>query len=118
VMGLLIVFLSQIALLLLALHALWHSFGSIASSEALSAGTAQWIRTSGFWFGATTLMMIASNPLNSLIASIGADEGRQFISISFESQHLLAFLLSAVLVVLGHVLALAADIADDNRQIV
>lgn len=118
VIGLIAVFLLQVGLLLLALRALWQAFGLIASNEGISVQTARWIRMSGIWFGAATLMMILSHPLNSLIASIGAGAGRQFLSISLESQHLLAFLLSAVLLVFGHVLALAADIADDNRQIV
>ncbi len=118
VVGLITLFVVQIALLLVALHALWQAFGSIVKSEGITLGTAQWIRQAGFWFGMTTLALVFSHPLNSLIGSIGAEEGNRFVSIGFESQHLLTFLLSAVLLILGHVLALAADIADDNRQII
>ncbi len=118
VFGFIAVFLIQIGALLYALYALREAFGSIVKSEGITLGTAQWIRRSGFWFGVATLIMILSNPLNSLIGSIGAREGRGLVTIGFESQHLLAFLLSAVLLILGHVLALAADIADDNKQII
>ncbi len=117
-LSLVFLFVIQIAVLLIALRALWHAFGAIAAGDGISLETAQWIRRSGFWFGVVTLIMILSHPLNSIIASIGAGDGHQFINISFESQHLLTFLLSSVLLVLGHVLVLAADIADDNRQIV
>ncbi|MGL4489249.1 MAG: hypothetical protein ACRCU5_07385 [Rhizobiaceae bacterium] len=118
VFGFVLLFFTQIALLLMAFRALWQAFGSIVQSEGITLGTAQWIRSAGFWFGVTTLMMILSVPLNSLIGSVGAEVGQRFLSIGFESQHMLAFLLSAVLLILGHVLALAAEIADDNRQIV
>jgi hypothetical protein len=111
-------FIVQIVLLLVALQALWRAFGAIALSDGISLETAQWLRRSGFWFGIATITMILSHPLNSIIASIGAGAGHQFINVSFESQYLLTFLLSAVLLVLGHVLVLAADIAEDNRQII
>jgi hypothetical protein len=110
--------LLQTAPLLVALYFLWRVFGVIASSGGVDGATALLVRAAGIWFGAAALAMLVSTPLSSLIASIGALPGHRFLSIGFETQHLLAVLLSAVLVTLGHVLALAADIADDNRLIV
>ena len=89
-----------------------------AASGGLDAATARAVRTSGLWFGAAAMAMLLSTPLLSLVASIGQPEGQRFVLIGVETQHLLAVLLAAVLVTLGHVLVLAADIADDNRQIV
>ena len=110
--------LVQIAPLLLALAALRRVFGAIAESGGLDVATARAVRASGLWFGAAALAMLLSTPLLSLVASIGRPEGQRFVSVGVETQHLLAVLLAAVLVTLGHVLALAAEIADDNRLIV
>jgi hypothetical protein len=109
--------LLQTAPLLMALWFLWRVFGAIASSGGVDAATALLVRGTGLWFGAAALVMLVSTPLTSLIASIGALPGQRFLSVGFETQHLLAILLSAVLIMLGHVLALAADIAHDNRLI-
>jgi Protein of unknown function (DUF2975) len=116
--ALVLLFLIQIGLFLIALHALWQAFGSIAKNEGISLETARWIRRAGLAFAATSIAMFLSCPLNSLIGSVGAGPGRRFVNVSFDSQQLLTFLLAAVLIILGHILALAADIADDNRQIV
>ena len=110
--------LLQIAPLLMALTLLWRVFGAIARSGGLDVGTARTVRASGLWFGAAAVAMLLTTPILSLVASVGQPEGQRFLSIGVETQHLLAVLLAVVLVTLGHVLALAAEIADDNRQIV
>lgn len=110
--------LLQTGAVLVALGLLARVFGQISASGGLDHGTAILVRRAGIWFGIAALLLVLSTPFTSLIASIGQPEGRRFLSIGFETQHLLALLLSAVLITLGHVLALAADIADDNRQIV
>jgi hypothetical protein len=104
--------------LLLALVSLWRAFGEIARTGGLDQTTALHVRGAGLRFGVTAVIMVLADPLLSLIASIGGLPGQRFVSVGLETQHLLAVLLSAVLVTLGHVLALAADIAEDNRQIV
>jgi hypothetical protein len=104
--------------LLLALISLWRAFGEIAKSGGVDQATALHVRSAGIRFGLTAVMLFLATPLLSLIASIGALPGHRFVSVGLETQHLLAMLLSAVLVMLGHVLSLAADISDDNRQIV
>jgi hypothetical protein len=116
--GLLVLSLIQIGLLLVAIYTLWQTFGTIASSEGISIDTALWIRRSGFAFAATSLAMVLSIPAGTAIGSWGQAPGQRFISVSFNAPQLLSFLLAAVLIIMGHVLALAADIADDNRHIV
>jgi hypothetical protein len=104
--------------LLLALISLWRAFGEIARTGGVDQATALHVRSAGIRFGLTAVILILATPLLSLIASIGALPGQRFLSVGLETQHLLAILLSAVLVMLGQVLSLAAEIADDNRQIV
>ena len=110
--------LMQTGAILIALGLLARVFGQISVSGGLDYDTAVRVRHAGIWFGVAALLLVLSTPVSALIASIGQPEGRRFLSIGLETQHLLALLLSVVLITLGHVLALAADIADDNRQIV
>ena len=110
--------LLQTGAVLIALAQLARVFGHISATGGVDYGTAICVRGAGIWFGTAAVLMVLSTPVTSLIASLGQPEGRRFLSIGLETQHLLALLLSAVLITLGHVLALAADIAEDNRQIV
>jgi Protein of unknown function (DUF2975) len=116
--GLLLLLVLQIAVLFVALHALWKMFGLIASGEALSQATASWMRRAGLCFAASAALMIVLRPLHMLLATISAPPGQRMVSVGFGTPELLAFLLAAVLMVLGHVQMLAAEISDDNRQIV
>jgi hypothetical protein len=116
--GLLTLSMLQIGSLLAAFYALWRAFGTIAAGEGIVIDTALWIRRAGFAFAATSLIMVLSIPLGTAIGSWGQAPGQRFVSIAFNAQQLLTFLLAAVLIIIGHVLALAADISDDNRQIV
>lgn len=108
----------QSAAVLAGLFMLANVFGQISATGGVEYNTAIMVRRSGIAFGVAAIILILSTPLDALIASIGQPEGQRFLSIGLETQHLLALLLSAVLITLGHVLALAADIAEDNRQIV
>ena len=110
--------LLQTGAILVALALLARVFGQVSATGGVDFGTAICVRRAGIWFGIAALLLVLSTPITSLIASIGQPEGRRFLSIGLETQHLLALLLSIVLITLGHVLALAADIAEDNRQIV
>lgn len=110
--------LLQSGSVLAGLMALANAFGQISATGGIDVNSAARVRRAGIAFGIAAIILILSTPVNALIASIGQPEGQRFLSIGVETQHLLALLLSAVLITLGHVLALAADIADDNRQIV
>ena len=110
--------LLQSAAVLTGLMMLANVFGQISATGGVEYNTAVQVRRAGIAFGIAAIILILSTPLDTLIASIGQPVGHRFVSIGVETQHLLALLLSAVLITLGHVLALAADIAEDNRQIV
>jgi Protein of unknown function (DUF2975) len=116
--GLIVLFCIQIAVFLAALHALWHLFGLIAASEGINMDIARWLRRAGIFFAVSSALMVAFQPLYSVIGTLGAEPGRRVVSVGFGSDELMAFLMAAVLIVLGHVMMLAADISDDNRQIV
>ena len=108
----------QTSAILVALALLARVFGHISATGGVDYGTAVYVRRAGIWFGIAALLLVLSTPVSALIASIGQPEGHRFLTFGLETQHLLAVLLSIVLITLGHMLALAADIAEDNRQIV
>jgi hypothetical protein len=108
----------QVAVFMAALHALRKMFGAIAAAEALSQQTAALMRRAGVLFATLAALMVLAHPLNSLLATLNAPAGQRMVSIAVGTPELLALLLSAVLIVLGHIQMLAAEISDDNRQIV
>jgi Protein of unknown function (DUF2975) len=116
--GLALLFVTQVAVFLAAVHALWRLFGSIASSEGITMDMARWLRRAGIFFAISSGLMVGLQPLYSVIGTLSAGPGKRMLSVGLGTNELLAFLMAAVLIVLGHVLSLAADIADDNRQIV
>jgi hypothetical protein len=98
-----------------ALFSLWRAFGTIVRNEAINSQTAVWIRHAGIYFAATSLVMVLSHPIYTAIASLGGEAGQQFLSVEFATPELMTFLVSSILIVLGHVFLLAAEISDDNR---
>jgi Protein of unknown function (DUF2975) len=117
-LGLALLFVIQVAVFLAALHALWWLFGSIAASDGITVEIARWLRTSGIFFAVSSGLMLGFQPLYSMIGTFGAGPGKRIVSVGLGTNELMAFLMAAVLIVLGHVMMLAADISDDNRQIV
>jgi len=118
VMLLLIVFLLQAGLVASALWALIKAFDAIASGEAIPSAAGRWTRRAGLAFLAAAVAMIIAHPLNSLIASLGAAPGHGFIVVAFSTGELLALVVSGVLVVFGHLIAVAAAVDAENREIV
>jgi hypothetical protein len=53
-----------------------------------------------------------------VIVTLGNESGQRVLAIGIGSQDVIVALIAALLIVLGHVMAEAALIADDNRQIV
>jgi hypothetical protein len=116
--GLALLFIVQVAVFLAALHALSRLFGSIASSEGITLDMARWLRRAGIFFAVSSGLMVGFQPLYSVIATLSAGPGKRMLTVGLGTDELLAFLMAAVLIVLGHVMMLAAEISDDNRQIV
>ncbi len=106
----------QTALLARALWLLRQAVSRIAGGYTLSPDLAALIHESGRWFVAATLALIAAQPLASLILSIGRTPG--FLSIGVTTAHVLALVLAGVLMLFAHLLADAADIDAENREII
>jgi len=108
----------QFAILSTALYCLWRMFNAFASDEPLSARSAVWMRRAGgaFFFSAASGLVIRTGVIAAL--TIGNPPGQQMIAISVGSPDLLAVLMAGVLLMVGHILATAAEIQDDNRAFV
>lgn len=111
-------FLAQVGLLLWALQTLRRAFREIALHDIVGTESARLMRLSGIAFFINTIAMVLAPPLISGIISLAVPANQHFLTISFNSQDLLAMLLSGMLIVFGHLLSVAAQIDDDNRQFV
>lgn len=113
-----LVFAAQAGLAGRALWALGRAFDAIAENDALTAAAGLWTRRAGLAFLASGIAMVLAHPLNSAIMSIGAPPGGRFVSVAFSTGELLALVVSGVLLVFGHVIAVAAAIDEENRGFV
>lgn len=117
--GLLVLaFLAQAGLVLWALHVLRRAFHEIALHDIVSTESARLMRLSGTMFLLKATAMVLAPPLVSLIVSLDLPAGNRFLAISFSTAELLALIVSGTLIVFGHLLAVAAEVDDDNRRII
>ncbi|WP_131922342.1 hypothetical protein [Aminobacter aminovorans] len=111
-------FLAQAGLLLWALHTLRRAFREMALHDIVGAESARLMRLSGIAFLVNAVATILAPPLVSLILSLDMPAGQRFLAISFSTHELLALILSGILIVFGHLLAVASEIDDDNKRFV
>ena len=102
----------------LALYALWRAFGEIAGRDHVDHVAALWMSRAGKAFLATSVLMILSRPALSAIISLDAPPGQRFLSLGIGTSELMALLVSAVLTLVARIMTVAAELAEDNRQIV
>lgn len=111
-------FLLQAGLLLWALQTLRRAFREIALHDVVGIESARLMRLSGVAFLANAVAMVFAPPLVSLIVSLEMPVGRRFLAISIGTPELLAIMVSGILIVFGHLIAVAAEIDDDNKRFV
>ncbi|MCB1382267.1 MAG: hypothetical protein KDJ73_04925 [Notoacmeibacter sp.] len=108
----------QGALFLWALDKLRRAFASFSGEAVLNSRSAVLLSHAGLLFAANAVAMIIAQPLLSAIYSAGAPAGQGFITIRIGTGELLSLLLSGILFVTGHLMALAAEVDGEMRQIV
>ncbi|MBA8907089.1 hypothetical protein [Aminobacter ciceronei] len=111
-------FLAQAGLLGWALQTLRAAFREIGLHDIVGAESARLMRLSGVAFLTNAIAMALAPPLVSLIVSLDMPAGQRFLAISFGTHELLALILSGILIVFGHLLAVAAEVDDDNKRFV
>ncbi|WP_367782441.1 DUF2975 domain-containing protein [Mesorhizobium marinum] len=113
-----ILFAAQVSVFTVALHAVWRTFDALAEDQLLPAEAGRWLRRAGLCFAASAILTILAVPVVSLAASLHASAGQRFVSLGLGSGEVMTLFIAGVLVALGHVLSLAAEVGEDNRQIV
>ncbi len=113
-----LLFLFQVGLFLYGLNCMRQAFSIIAGRDIIDSTAGLMMRRAGLFFAATAVAMILFTPALSALFSVSAPAGNHFISLSFGSGEALTLLMSGVVVVVGHVIALAAEVEDEIRQIV
>jgi hypothetical protein len=101
--------------------ALWVAgrlFDRIGRGEVFAAQTGIDLRLIGLCIAAFAAGTTLYRTLIVLAATAGNPSGQRMLMVSFESQQAVLFVFGLLILVLGHVMAEAARLADDNRQIV
>lgn len=111
-------FLVQAGLLIWALQTLRQAFHEIALHDIVGTESARLMRLSGVAFLANAVAMVLAPPLVSLIVSLDMPAGHRFMAITVSTAELLAVMVSGILIVFGHLLAVAAEVDDDNKRFV
>lgn len=111
-------FLVQAVMVIWALQALRRAFHEISLHDIVSTKSARLVRASGLAFLVNAIAMVLAPPLVSLIVSLDMPVGHRFVAISFSTAELLAVIVSGTLIVFGHLLAVAAEVDDENKRFV
>lgn len=107
-----------VAILLAALYSLYRLFEGYAGGALFSASSGYWIRQAGLAFFASAIYGVLANTLTVLLVTLNNPEGQRSLAIGVGSDEVSALLLAGLLVVIGHILVLAADLADENNSFV
>lgn len=107
-----------VGLMALALWTVASLFASFAAGAIFVPETGTRLRRLGILLLLFAVVSPLIRAIIGLIVTIGNDEGQRMLAISISSQDIIVALVAALLIALGHIMAEAARIADDNRQIV
>jgi Protein of unknown function (DUF2975) len=105
----------------LALWALWNVFAlfrGYRDGAVLTVEAGRRLRHVGVAFCAFPFVQAAVSGLSSALLTMNNPPGERHLAIALEGGHLIIGVAGALMIVVGWVLAEAARIADDNRQIV
>lgn len=105
-------------LLVLACFAGWRLFSAYLDGRIFTPDAAGWLRRLALMGLVAALVDIAARPLMSLILTAHKAAGGHVVSVYFRPEDLSTLMLLATLLALAHIQKTAADIADENAQIV
>jgi len=114
-------------LLLSTLHvgllagAMWEMarlFSGFSKQAILVPDTGKHLRRTGILLFLFAVLSPVARTFGALAVTLANPPGQRLVSVSLDSQDMVLALIAVLLLMLGHVMAEAAQIADDNRQIV
>lgn len=115
---LMVLFAVQFAILLYAVWCVWRMFGELAQDEPLSRAAAGWMQRGSVGFLAAAIVSFLATPIGTVALTLGNPPGERELAIGVGSTHLLALLIAAIMFMTSRILALAAEIRDDQKAIV
>jgi hypothetical protein len=101
--------------------ALWTArglFARFAQGEMLEAQTGRDLRSIGGLVAAYAVLTPVAKSLITVALTLGNPPGQRMLAVALGTNEVILAVLGALIFVLGHAMAEAARIADDNRQIV
>lgn len=108
----------HLGFLVFALWTVARLFRAFSSGAIFVPETGTLLRRIGVYLLLFAALAPVFRTLIGVIVTLANAPGQRALSISFGSQELVIGLIAALLVMLGHIMAEAAHIADDHRQIV
>lgn len=93
-------------------------FGVFLQGQAMTPRAAATIKRVGFGFLVLALVSFVMLPVQSLLLSIAGPVGTRSITVGLTTDTVFALLAAGLLMAIGHVLADAAEIANENKSFV
>ena len=109
---------AYVALLAIALWSIARLFTQFSLGAIFVPETGVHLRRAGLYLLAFATLAPVFRAAIGVIVTMANPPGERALSISFGSQEIVLGLIAALLVMLGHIMAEASDIADDNSRIV
>ncbi|MEQ1868202.1 MAG: hypothetical protein HOP13_17705 [Alphaproteobacteria bacterium] len=114
----LVVSTAYVGLMALALWTVASLFASFAAGAIFVPATGTRLRRLGVLLLLFATLSPVFRAIVGVIVTLGNEGGQRILAFSISSQDIIVALVAALLIALGHIMAEAARIADDNRQIV
>lgn len=108
----------SIGLMVYAAVALLRMFRLFAAGRVLDREPAVWLRRAGSTLVALAIYRIFANTATILLLTLGNPDGQRQLTIGLGSDQLFPLFMAGILFAIGHVLALGADVEDENRSFV
>ncbi|MBO6717232.1 MAG: DUF2975 domain-containing protein [Rhizobiaceae bacterium] len=108
----------QFAALLAAVWCVWRMFGEFAREEPLTPQSAAWMQRASIGFLVLVIVSALARPGVVLALTLANPPGQRAFAISFGSADIFALLIAAIMYMTSRVIALAAEIRDDQREII
>ncbi len=100
------------------LSAVWHLFDGFERGDVFSARSGGLLRKAGVAALIGAASIVLSRTLAVLIVTLGNPPGQKVLLVVFGTSEVFLLLVSVLLLVMGHIIRLAADIDAENRSFV
>ncbi|MEO1281230.1 MAG: DUF2975 domain-containing protein [Pseudomonadota bacterium] len=108
----------QLGVLVVALLQLARAFDGFSEGEPLNPKAARNLRSAGWVFGVGTVLSVILQAPFSYAVTMANGPGERAIIVSLSSSHVVSVFAAAALIAISHIVAMAAEVREDHRQII